>query len=128
VAETTKGGTLVCSECKHILASNSIYACTECGKQNLCPDCVYEVDDRFLCKYCLKNNKLDCLGCGKPVVYTCAVCGERRCKQHGHIFKIEITEYSRVMDLKTGKFYTLYCPNAKLKFAKNATAKKRGSS
>jgi hypothetical protein len=115
-----------CPECGNPIKANSAYTCSECGKTNLCNNCVDEKATKIICKDCLKKSESDCGICGKEAVHRCVVCGVRRCKKDYHNFNVEIKEYSRVLDMKTGRYYSLYCPSCKSEICEECYKKKEG--
>ncbi len=132
LVETTKKKSLQetkpssCPDCGNTVQASKIYVCSECGKKNLCNNCVDEETAKIICKECLKKSQRDCGICGKEYVYRCGVCGVRRCKKDYHNFNVEIMEYSRVLDMKTGKYYSLYCPKCQSEICEKCYNKREG--
>ncbi len=100
-----------CPECGKYVKPGTGFACSECGKANLCSTCIIEKGEEFICNECLTKNERKCDICGKVYVYRCGVCGIKRCSQDYHNFNIEIKEYSRVLNKMTKRHFSLYCPS-----------------
>jgi hypothetical protein len=115
-----------CPECGNLVKAGTGYVCSECGKANLCSNCVNENAEKIVCKKCLTKNERACDVCGKEYAHRCGVCGIKRCKKDYHNFNIEIEEYSRVLDMKTGRYYSLYCPTCKSEICEKCYNKKEG--
>lgn len=119
-------GSLDCLACGSPLKMGLGYTCDECGSKNLCGKCVVEAEGKVICRKCLTKAERSCDLCNRESAYTCGVCGIKRCAKDYNNFNVEIKEYSRVLDLKTGRFYSLYCPTCKSEICDKCFNKKEG--
>lgn len=95
-----------CPTCGRPVKADEGYVCTECGKEDLCENCIDEVAHKIVCKECIKKEGSNCRICGNFAPYTCAVCGDKTCRECGHLFDID------------GEFggwgnFSLYCPTCR---------------
>ena len=125
-SQHTSTNLLNCPECGNPLTPNEGYICTQCGTRNLCSNCVDANSEKTICKECLKQNQQDCIACGKQFIFKCGVCGVRTCEKHAYIFNVEIKEYSRALNMKTGKLYSLYCSTCESVICHKCFSKKEG--
>jgi hypothetical protein len=115
-----------CPECGIWVKPDTEYTCSECEKTGLCCSCVSEKADKVTCKECLAKEERACDICGKEYLYRCAICGIKRCRKDYYSFNIEVREYSRVLDMKTGRYYSLYCPTCQGQVCDKCYKKKEG--
>jgi len=117
---------LNCPECGILVKPGTGHICSECGEADLCNNCISENANKFVCKECLKKKGRACDLCGKEYAYRCGVCGIKRCAKDYYNFNIGIKEYSRVLDLKTERLYSLYCPSCKSPICDKCYEEKEG--
>lgn len=106
-----------CPICGRPVEAGEGYVCRECGKRDLCENCVEKVGKKFLCRECLEEKGWNC-PCGKRGVYECVVCGVRRCKRHAFDFDIE-------GEWEGFRFFSLWCPNCGGEVCSSCAVEKR---
>jgi hypothetical protein len=87
------------------------YICKNCGKKNICANCVEEIISEegfkiWICHKCLRDMSKSCVlfGCNKIFSYECEVCKKHWCYKHAQ-------EYINILPQKDSERekMSLYC-------------------
>jgi hypothetical protein len=116
-----------CPICGTFVRAGNGETCSKCGKENLCNECLTEISGNLVCRSCSAvSTDIGCNVCGKESMCRCSVCGIRRCKEHYFDFNTQIREYSRVLNMKTERLYSLYCPTCESTVCSKCFNRKEG--
>jgi len=112
-----------CPRCGRPVKIGEGYVCKECGKEDLCQNCVEEVADEFICKECVEKKGWNCGICSNMATVTCEVCGKKRCSKHADDF--DFLPYDPVSQ-KYDAYMSWYCPICRGSICEECKVEKRG--
>jgi hypothetical protein len=102
-----------CPVCGRPVKMDESYVCIECGKEDLCKNCIKEVDEKNYCGDCIEKLGWACSSCSSPYTIECEVCGRKSCKTHSIMFDIMMEKYSKKSKRKRTFYQSLYCDKCK---------------
>ncbi len=78
-----------CPTCGRPVSRTEAYVCTECGTEDLCKNCLVEINNKIVCMECAKKEGKACYICGKKAWWHCGVCGHTACRNHADRFNLK---------------------------------------